>query len=145
MTGRIFGIVLASLAVIHIAGADQFVWGGTTPKRGALNKQALAAKRIQTAQRTYEFLFDGVRQGWGRSSDPELVYLWSRRWLEAELEAAGTTAARRTAYINHLSRMKEMAGRFEALSLSIGVPPVKKASAEAFVAEAEYWAADDEK
>jgi hypothetical protein len=48
--------------------------------------------------------------------DPEKLYRWSRRWMEAEQESSGTKEARVAAAEAHLERMKKLEGVVKQLA-----------------------------
>src|SRR5262245_46440633 len=88
-------ILLATGAVAVLAQT------GHTPKSGRTDRPSLAEARVKAAKRGYEALFEPANNGTGVWPSPEVVYLWSRRWLEAELDMADGLASQATAYRDH--------------------------------------------
>jgi len=103
-------------------------------------KQSLADDRAKAANKAYEMLFDRSRRGEAALPDCEAVYQWSRRLLEAALDASMNANGRRAAYRQHLERMKELRDRYRKWS-AISPMPFHQTAAEYFVVEAEYWIA----
>jgi hypothetical protein len=64
---------------------------------------------------------------------PESRYLWSRRWLESQVELAKNKKEIIASYKAHLGRMKDLVGKLTEASA--------KMSAEYYVLEAELWVA----
>lgn len=57
------------------------------------------------AKRTYEMAFQQYRAG--AQMDPEILYRWSKRWLDSE-KANATPKEARVALSNHLARMERL-------------------------------------
>jgi len=70
-------------------------------------------------------------------SQPELVYQWSLRWLEAR--AANDPAGKPTALAEHLDRMRALKVKAEAMIASGMWIPTQGTAVEFYVAEAEFW------
>jgi hypothetical protein len=101
----------------------------------------LAKARAAAARETYEALL-------GRYAiDPkgpgfESIYLWSRRWLEAEQAAAADKAGRLAALQAHLERMKKWETiKTEALKQGLA-PKYEVPQARFYRLEAESWLAE---
>jgi len=77
----------------------------------------------------------------GMSGDPEPLYVWSRRWLEAELREANATQSK-AAYTAHRDRMKVLNEKIDsrARAGTRGGSSENVAAAEYYLAEAEEWA-----
>jgi len=103
-------------------------------------KQSRAEDRTKAANKAYEMLFDRSRRGEAPLPDCEVVYQWSRRLLEAELDASTNANGRRAAYRQHLERMKELRDRYRKWS-AIAPMPFQQTAAEYFVVEADFWVA----
>jgi hypothetical protein len=65
-----------------------------------------AAARAAAARKVYEATVKRVQSDALFKLDLEHVYLWSRRWMDSEREAAATKAARLAAAEGHLARMR---------------------------------------
>lgn len=110
------------------------------PGPSSNKRQALADERAKVARRANEQLFEASRQGTGALPSLENVYLWSRRVLEAELDAAQSDVERRAAYERHLGRMKELEDRSQkANAAGIRTAPIGQTTAELFRLEGEFW------
>lgn len=70
-------------------------------------------------------------------SQPELVYQWSRRWLEAK--AANDPAGKPAALAEHLERMRALKTKAEAMIASGMWIPTQGTAVDFYVAEAEFW------
>jgi hypothetical protein len=95
--------------------------------------------RMEAAQKTFELLFKPFRTGMGVRPEPERVYHWSRRWLDAELENRGEKAERIAAYEKHLSRMKELQQDVKAAQSAGRVLPTQESAVDYYRAEAGFW------
>ena len=94
---------------------------------------------LEDARKVYEH--DIVRYKSGLIFSFEELFLWSSRWLEAELELAGDATARTNALKAHLERMKDV----EKLSVAMfKVGQGREADAAAgryYRTQAELWLA----
>jgi hypothetical protein len=95
--------------------------------------------RVEAAQKTYEY----VARNYMESRPPigELLYRWSRRWLNAELDLNGQKEDQVAAYQAHLIRMRELEqstrGRWKNRTVSIE----EWTGAQFYRLEAEIWLA----
>jgi hypothetical protein len=93
--------VLAALALCLAALAP--------PASAADEKAAENAKaRRAAAQKVYKGIFDRSQVDVSSPLDVERMHQWSRRWLEADRELAGTKEGRVAAIQAHLDRMKKL-------------------------------------
>lgn len=100
----------------------------------------LAKTKVATAKAGYEGTV-AVRRTGGRA-DPEQVYLWSRRWMEAERDVSDKPADRVAAIENHKTRMKEL-HKFTLVEYQAGkVTHAQVLGADFYAAEAELWLAE---
>jgi len=98
---------------------------------------SLAKVKVDAARRTYEVVWKNNREGLVPFA--ELVYRWSRRWLEAELELNDKKADQTAAYQAHNDRMRELA-RITRDRYRNRVNTIEEATAtEYYTAEAEIW------
>src|SRR5271156_3655733 len=67
----------------------------------------LARARMDAARKAYQLFASDYRAGWLRSS--ELVYRWSRRWLESEQDLSARKEDHVAALEAHLQRMRDVA------------------------------------
>jgi hypothetical protein len=77
------------------------------PDRGEGPAPGNAKARAAAARMVYEGTLVRYRRDVMFRMDPEMVYLWSRRWMEADREVAQTRAARLAAVEGHLARMRD--------------------------------------
>ncbi len=111
---------------------------------GASAAVANAKARAAAARKVYESLMDRRQREPGFHFDPDQAYPWSRRWMEAEKEAAQTKAERVTAVEGHLERMKKWEKSVEADRRIGGVlSPGDLAAAEFYRLEAKAWLAKE--
>ncbi len=75
----------------------------------------------------------------GGLSQPELVYQWSRRWLDAR--RANAPAGEADALREHLGRMRGLDQKTDALISSGMLLPSLGTAVDYYVAEAEFWVA----
>jgi len=108
--------------------------------------EELAKLRREKAKQVFEGLIDGLntplpgdaRIAFDRGHF-ELIYQWSRRWLDAEQELAGKDADRVTALERHLVRMKKLSQVVEALLEAGGVARIDRDATDFYRLEAEAW------
>lgn len=100
-----------------------------------------AEAMLETAKATYEATAAGYDAG--TITLPEL-YLWSRRWLEAERTLASTKEDELAALAQHWQRMRTTLRKVGALYFagSKGGEAEKYHGAEFYLAEAEMWLVD---
>jgi len=121
------------------------VWAGAARERGgapAVENNARA--RAEAARKVYEGSL--ARFGIDARYKPEIehFHLWSRRWMEAEREAAGTKAERTAAAQGHLGRMKKWAKLVEQDNKAGGTfSGADVAATEFYCLEAEAWLAQE--
>lgn len=69
---------------------------------------------VEAAKSTYQE--DLARLKNLQASSPEDLYVWSRRWLDAEVDLAGNKEERVAAHQRHLDRMKDLERRAKAMA-----------------------------
>jgi hypothetical protein len=119
------------------AGAPGQVGGGAAGV--AANPAAAEAKRVKldAAKQMYEIT--AARPG---APAMESRYTWSRRWMEAERDAAADDAGRRAAVDAHADRMKALAEQSAKLHDAGRLQFVDACAARYYAAEAEQWRAE---
>jgi hypothetical protein len=99
-----------------------------------------AKARLQSARKVYEAMMEEIKQGAQVQTtqlDPEKLYTWSRRWMNAQLEVSEKKENRIGAVEAHLARMKELEKILKKL-YDAGVQPFSSvAAAEFYRLEAE--------
>lgn len=104
----------------------------------AADTAALAKTKVAAAKTTYEVTVKAFAEG---KADAEKVYLWSRRWMEAQRDVSGKQPDRVAAVEAHLERMKELRKTAEARYRIAQAPPADVLGADFSIAEAELWLA----
>jgi hypothetical protein len=129
---------LSALAAIFLSLPAVGPFGSTpdpAPDPAAALSQ-LAVQRRDAARRTYQVMWANYREG--RASE-ELLYRWSRRWLEAEKQLGKRPADQVAACRGHLERMRDVERIVRKLQLS-GVTTLDQVnSVEFYRVEAEMW------
>src|SRR5262245_49173409 len=91
--------VLAVVAAVSAGGMSHPA--PATGKPSAKDRQAFADARCKAARKAYDQVFEAYHLGVGAMPHQETVYLWSRRWLEADLDASSKRADQVAAYQRH--------------------------------------------
>jgi hypothetical protein len=97
----------------------------------------IARGRVEAARKMYQLVASDYRSGWLRSS--ELVYRWSRRWLESERDLNSGKEDQLTALKAHAQRMREVARLAQARYRHQDTTIDEATSAEYYRLEAEMW------
>jgi hypothetical protein len=132
---------VAIFAALILAGYASAQTGAGNKVESEKSFKTLSDNRILTAKQSYDQLFDSHRRGIRGLPLPESVYQWSRRWLDAEIEASGNAADQIAAYQRHLDRMKQLEERVRNMVEKANSWHGMVASANYFRAEAEFWLA----
>ncbi|MHB8974296.1 MAG: hypothetical protein ACYC3X_31460 [Pirellulaceae bacterium] len=130
-----------SLTIAHVVMAML----PTTQQRSTAGQpsdvERLAQTCLNRARSSYDFAWIHCQPFDLGKSDPEQVYRWSRRWMEAELLTVHSTTERIAATKSHLDRMKrleaEVAGDGTRSTISVDIP-----ATQFYCAEAELWLAE---
>jgi hypothetical protein len=135
----VVGAILATVSYgAHAARSDDPAKGGSSEfLRHEMAE--LGKARIEAAQKTFDLLFKAYRTGIGSRPEAERVYHWSRRWLEAELEACCEKPDKLAAYEKHLARMKELQEDIKAAQSVGRALPAQSAAVDYYRAEAGFW------
>jgi len=99
---------------------------------------AIVEGRMHSARRTYELIVEAWQKA-GAASDEQQVYLWSRRWFEAERELAQNNKNKAAAIEAHLDRMKNLEMQAKKLHKAGQVPASAIPATEFYRFEAESW------
>jgi hypothetical protein len=132
---RVYALVLSLLALVTATA-----WAGL-PNAPDPKPTVTEQARIDAATKTFALVEIQYQSG---ASSADAVYLWSTRWLHAQLEV-GTASkkGRHDAAADHLARMKKLA---TSIGKSVAAGIGSKTDGEAakyYVAEAELWAAQN--
>jgi hypothetical protein len=74
----------------------------------------------------------------GTAHNPEeMVYIWSKRWMEADIKMETSLAAKLEAAKAHLDRMHELARQNRGAQLGLGGHPAPLANTQYYEAEAQ--------
>jgi hypothetical protein len=131
-----WGVIVAAggFFAFRLAAGEQkeAATGPAGEKPAALQKGLLEA-----ARKAYEF--DALRSRNAEAVSPEEIYLWSRRWVEAEVDLAKTKGARVDAHRDHLDRMKTLEARTKALAAAGQGREGDAVAGRYFRIQAELW------
>ena len=100
---------------------------------------ALAKGRLDAARKTYEMLW--IRHRNATAMDPEKLYVWSRRWMEAQQTLNTDKDKQMEAVQAHLDRMKKVEEFFMRLVKTGQGSSTDHTAAEYYRIEAEIWLA----
>jgi hypothetical protein len=146
------GLTLAICALSMNDAAGQEVADKKQPKNEAVTKllkiQLLAAQKVHRAavqgmevKRIGDMLVM-VKANGRNTGRPDLVYIWSVRWLEAQRDLSATKDERIAAFADHHKRMKELHAnvQFMVAGGNYGLLPESAVpESEWYLAEAELW------
>lgn len=129
-----------SAALVAVAALAGLIMGQTS-SQPAGKESPLSQRRATAARLAYEQLVvEPPKTGEARASDED-VYAWSRRWMEAEQDAATDRPAALAAAEAHLARMTELAERTEKLHQAGQTAAGRVAAARFYRIDAEWSAA----
>jgi hypothetical protein len=94
---------------------------------------AMREYRLQAAAKAYEAALAALKNG---KCDPEAVYRWSRRVLEAQRGMAGQAAQLEIAARGHLKRMRELAKFISSRYRDGKLPQLDALASDYYVVEA---------
>jgi beta-lactamase regulating signal transducer with metallopeptidase domain len=141
-------IVCAVASLLLLAGGVQIrLVAEDTPApipRATPGQDSIASNRanpmVTAAEKAYGF---SMNPPMGSSVNFEQAYTWSRRWLQAAIEAASNATEREDAFRNHRDRMKTVLDFVQERN-SVGVrgfDDYQLAAAQFYLAEANLWLA----
>ncbi|MHB1423446.1 MAG: hypothetical protein ACYC3I_09690 [Gemmataceae bacterium] len=117
----------------------------------AIDMTALLKARVAAAEKAYRGEFEGLRKTrrFGNilvqvTDNPENVYVWSVRWLQAQRELSPKHEDHVAALEAHLKRMTDLHAEIKTLSADL-MPRFKVDEAEWYRLEAELWLAKAKK
>ncbi|HLN28925.1 MAG TPA: hypothetical protein VK395_14355 [Gemmataceae bacterium] len=99
--------------------------------------QKLADARVTAARKAYEETALLYREA--RTRDVDRIYLWSRRWLDAQRDAAKGKADEEAAYAGHWNRMKAVEDSVKNRLRSGAAAAIEVPAVEFYRLEAEIW------
>jgi len=100
--------------------------------------QKLAEARVAAARKAaYEETALLYREA--RTRDMDRIYLWSRRWLDAQRDSAKGKAEEEAAYTGHWNRMKSLEESVKNRLRSGAAAPIEVPAVEFYRLEAEIW------
>ncbi len=112
------------------------------PVHGGPGDAAANAKaRMEAARKVYEGSLRWYREGPVQPLDPEKLYQWSRRWLEAQQDLATKKEDRVAAAKAHLTRMQALERITRLMHKGGSVRAFDVAAVEFYRLEAERWVA----
>ncbi len=104
--------------------------------------RAAALIRAQAAHRAFDLTTKDF--GAGHLKDVEVLYRWSRRWMDGELAASKTKEDRVAATAAHLNRMKHLErAAAELVKLGADFPASSEAAATYYGLEAEAFSDEE--
>jgi putative protein kinase ArgK-like GTPase of G3E family len=120
---------------------------GTTISAAQADQEAdlaNAKSRIEAARTVYEGMIEETKVN-KDLPDAEKLYVWSRRWMEAQRDVSNRKQDQIAAIEAHAARMKGLAKLFKKLQESGHVGQVSTAAAEFYRLEAEKYLLDAKK
>jgi hypothetical protein len=130
-------VVVAAGAAYRLASAGFSNPKDDPPAKAGDAEASLKKQMLEEAKKVYES--DIKRYQAGQSSSVEELYLWSGRWLEAELDLAADAAAKTTALKAHLDRMKAVEKSSGAYAKAGQGRESDAAAGRYYRAQAELW------
>jgi len=127
-------LVLALLGITFALGSAARPTATPPPPKAPAE---VTKARLNSARRVFADHLELYRAG--VCLDGERVYLWSRRWLDAQREQAVTPADQAAAFAAHRDRMKLLHEVTTKHHKGGTVAPTAVAAAEFYRAEAELW------
>jgi len=97
---------------------------------------------VEAAKGAYEIYFQRRAVDANAQNDPEYVYRWSRRWLEAGRALSMAKDKRVAAHTAHLERMRSLQATQEHLIKVAMAAPGDLPAVKFYRIEAEKWLAD---
>jgi hypothetical protein len=111
------------------------------PARADDKAAANAKARLAAARKVYEGMLVRRKVDPAESLGSEKLYLWSRRWMEAQRELADKKEDKVAAVQGHLDRMKEMEAVVKQMRDRKIASEADVAAQEFYRLEAEQWLA----
>ncbi len=130
----------AKYSVLALALGVSFAcghWSAARDDAEGKGSMEVARARAVAAQKTYEALSRNFREN--RPPQGELLYRWSRRWLDAERDLGGGKQQLVSALRAHYNRMRELEHVTRDRFRERFVPVEEATAAQFFRLEAELW------
>jgi hypothetical protein len=128
-------VVIAAVLAVAPALAAQGPAAGKKPDAARANSQA----RLEAARTVYQGWLKRHNETGEVKWDPEFLYRWSRRWLEAERELAEKKEQRVAASEAHLARMRRLEELLNRQMQAHEAARYEAAAATFYRLEAERW------
>jgi hypothetical protein len=140
-TGTTTLIVALAVLAAAVTWLRAFGLGAAAQEGGPGDAKQMALKKelLESARKVYELEMQRVRFGAGEVMRADDVYLWSRRWLEAQVDLAANKDKRVEAHREHLDRMKALDAKTKALVGAGKASPGEAAAATYYRTQAELW------
>jgi hypothetical protein len=116
----------------------------TSAARADEDAVANAKARTEAARKVYDGMLAKAKT-FGDPADPEKLYRWSRRWMEAECDTTDKKTDHVAAAEAHLDRMKKREALARELAKTGQIGPVEVAAAEYYRLKAEQTLARTKK
>jgi hypothetical protein len=115
---------------------------GSQQTMGQASVIPAANSLVDAAQHEYDATVAAYQSGTVKSID--LLYLWSRRWMQAVIDASASPQDRNKAYQDHHDRMKLLNAQVSALvqTGAAGGEADKYAATQYYLAQADQWLAN---
>jgi hypothetical protein len=127
--------------MLAVAGLIIGLGPWTAPARADDKAAANARARLAAARKVYEGMLARAKVDPNTPPDFEKVYLWSRRWMEAQRDVEGKKEGKLAALQGHLDRMKKLEAFVKGMYEGKLATPVEVAAQEFYRLEAERWLA----
>jgi hypothetical protein len=115
--------------------------GQAPPKATPSADRANAQARLDAAHVIYDGMIDGHRFNPDKIPFDERIYVWSRRWMDAQRDLAVNKEAKVKAAEEYLERMQK--GEKHAIELGwLTLAPYQVKAWEFYRLEAEHWLAE---
>lgn len=111
-------------------------FGSATP--AAVTREDLTAAKLKAARLVYEAMVKELHEGRGQV-DADRLYLWSRRWMEAQRDASPKKADQIAALEAHRDRMKDLRKMAEQRYKAGQGSHAEVLCVDFYLAEAELW------
>jgi hypothetical protein len=138
--GVMAGVAVGVGAVYTLASAGAQGQKDPPPAKAGDAEAPLKKEMLEEARKVYELNVKQYQAGDGGLA-AENLYVWSGRWLEAELDVAADAAARAAALKAHLDRMKDAEKLAAALWKAGQGRAADAAAGRYYRAQAELWLA----
>jgi hypothetical protein len=101
----------------------------------------LATERLEAARETFKGIVERLKINPNFHASGEMLYLWSRRWMEAEQALATDKAGKTAALRGHVERMRKLEAAAAEGRKQGMVPAYEVSQTRYYRIEAEMWLA----